>query len=109
MRHTQVLIHADDLAARLWSDADNQTDEAADVERLGGWWSVGWPEHVITPRYNGDCSYGHVGNHLTGEIVADYADHKAYGDPLSRTVGELNQCGQLYQMSSVPLSITHLD
>lgn len=68
MTHTQI-IEASDLYNRL-SETDNIADSAEWIgagdlfdadgnfngETRGSWYVVSWPQHVVTPRYNGDCS-----------------------------------------------------
>jgi len=107
MKHNPVLIHADDLSARIWRDADNQIEEADEVCRIGGFWMVNWPEHVIYPQYDSDANWRWIANTINDAIInaPETLSCLAYGDPFGRTVGELNNCGQLYQMSGVPLKI----
>jgi hypothetical protein len=56
MKHESIIIKGIDLMNR-W---DNDNRSAADVAGLDtiddeAMYEVSWPDHVITPQYNGDC------------------------------------------------------
>jgi hypothetical protein len=56
MRHEEIRIKGIDLENQ-W-DCDNRT--AAEVAGLDSidpdaLYEISWPDHVLTPRYNGDC------------------------------------------------------
>lgn len=69
MTHKRIVIEARDLYNRL-SETDNITESADWIgagdlftadgsfnrESRGSWYVVSWADHVVTPRYNGDCS-----------------------------------------------------
>lgn len=41
-------------------EAERDAVEAAQVSKVAAmWWSVSWPEHVTTPRFNSDAMYAH--------------------------------------------------
>lgn len=65
MKHKEIIIKLDDLETRIFGDSDNFTlgdalgFEGEELERIEGYAVVGWPEHVINPRYNSDANYCH--------------------------------------------------
>jgi hypothetical protein len=65
-RHEETIISGTDLAHAFGSY--DSGDVAAclgfdDYESIdwSGFWLVSWPDHVITPRFNYDATYAHVG------------------------------------------------
>lgn len=68
-KHTPKVLSAFALYAAL-SETDNILDSAEWIgagdlfaedgsfrdEAGGGWYVITWPDHVLTPQYNGDCS-----------------------------------------------------
>ena len=61
--HNSVAICWNDLYSRIFDDTDTRWDEVIGCEETdvnefdGTWWTVSWPQHVGTPRYNGDAMY----------------------------------------------------
>jgi hypothetical protein len=60
-KHKSVAIETSDLITRLDRDGDDNFgpwESREEMDAAGdGWWLVSWPEHVISPRYNGDAMY----------------------------------------------------
>lgn len=84
-RHKTVAVEGTDLYNRIFGHTDrtvqevvglddvaSDADESAVVEALRGtWWVVSWPEHVTTPRYNGDANYGRCRDEAEARELAD--------------------------------------
>ena len=67
MKHKPVLIKGEDLRTKLFFDGDYAEVELANddlklvtLDALTNWWIVTWPEHVTSPSYNGDATYGQI-------------------------------------------------
>lgn len=86
--HDDVVIHSGDLADRLFTDSDNNSEAVAEVRSKPGWYVASWPNHVVNPRYNGDGDYRFIGETLDAEAAADCLDAKVYGDPRDRTLAD---------------------
>lgn len=71
MAHGTLAIKYEDLEDALCrggGDLDllyeitGEDSETCDLERMsekyaGSWWFCVWPEHVVSPKFNGDASY----------------------------------------------------
>lgn len=61
MKHKSVAISGGDLYARIFGATDEWPLDVGgfgEPEALAGtWWRVSWPEHVSSPRFNGDANY----------------------------------------------------
>ena len=100
MKHKPVLIKGTDLYNRLFSDSDWHEPELADAlgletkqvegvdlvnwtpEACDAWWIVRWPEHVTSPSYNEDATYGQIRPQDFDAYVKDGAI--VYGEPEER-------------------------
>lgn len=74
MKHQPVAILGDDLCNRILADADNQEPTDYGVRPGNDVYLVSWPEHVLTPKYNGDAYYqGKIGRASTYRGLARIA------------------------------------
>ncbi|HQL63492.1 MAG TPA: hypothetical protein PLQ35_14480 [bacterium] len=69
MKHNPVAICYEDLENRLIRDDGPAVDEPEN--KAQAFYVVLWPEHVLTPRYNGDCD---IHGPMTREDAAVYRD-----------------------------------
>lgn len=56
MKHEPITIKGIDLETQ-WDDHDRTAAEVADLDSINpdAIYEVGWPDHVLIPRFNGDC------------------------------------------------------
>ena len=69
MQHTPILIDGLDL----FNAYEDGTDTPDSIDR-SALYEVTWPEHVTSPRFNGDCDFSQVqeSDFLTQESIADH-------------------------------------
>lgn len=62
MRHESITIKGIDLMDR-WESDNVTAEEVAGLDEIDpqAEYEVSWPDHVITPRFNGDCSIREAG------------------------------------------------
>ena len=56
MKHKSVVLKGSALLIH-WDNANRTAAEVAGLDSIedDAMYEVSWPDHVVTPRYNGDC------------------------------------------------------
>lgn len=79
-----LVTYTDDAVARM-IDCECETDEDGVpwVQDPDCWYRVAWPDHVITPSFNGDATYHPIEEEEVREIVRQY--NQIYSNSIRHT------------------------